>query len=144
MSKFLIPLDIPNVEIENVEIKPNGDYVIMVRSTEKGTKCHICGKKNCKIHGYDREITLRHLSILGRKIFIRIRPVRYQCPYCDNNPTTTQRLSWYETRSPHTKAYDEHVLLSLSSSTVEDVSIKEALGYEGVMGGGKTEYWPPC
>jgi transposase len=68
------------------------------------------------------------------KAFIRIRPVRYQCTDCNGNPTTTQKLPWYDERSPHTRAYEEHILLELINNTVEDVSIKEKLGYEAVMG----------
>lgn len=134
MNDIIIPLDIPDVEVEKMEIKQNGDIIITVRSTAKGTKCYKCGNNIYKNHGYDKEIVLRHLSILGKRTFICIRPARFQCPYCDNNPTTTQKLSWYNPRSPHTKAYEEHVLLCLVSSTVEDVSIKESLGYEAVMG----------
>jgi hypothetical protein len=33
-------------------------------------------------------------------------------------------LSWYEQRSPHTKAYDEYLLKQLVNSTIEDVSLK--------------------
>jgi len=134
MNDIIIPLDIPDVEVEKMEIKQNGDIIITVRSTANGTKCNKCGSNIYKSHGYDKEIVLRHLSILGKKTFICIRPARFQCLYCDNNPTTTQKLSWYNPRSPHTKVYEEHVLLCLVSSTVEDVSIKESLGYEAVMG----------
>ncbi len=52
----------------------------------------------------------------------------------DGNPTTTQKLPWYNQRSPHTKAYEDYVLLQIVNSTVEDTSIKEGLGYEAVMG----------
>ncbi len=134
MAKIEIPLDIPDVEIENVEINKEGDIIITVRSTVKGTRCHKCGRKITKLHCHDREITLRHLSILGRKVYIRIRPARYQCTHCSGNPTTTQKLQWYEPRSPHTIAYEEHVLRELVNSTVSDVRIKEDLGYEAVMG----------
>jgi transposase len=37
-------------------------------------------------------------------------------------------------RSPHTLAYERHVLLQLIGSTVEEVSEKEGIGYEAVMG----------
>ncbi len=104
---FEIPLDIPDVTIENVETDRNRDLVITVKSTVEGTYCHTCGKKITKVYGYDREITFRHLSILGRKTYIRLRPVRYQCPSCDGNPTTTQQLSWYTPRSSYTKPYEE-------------------------------------
>jgi transposase len=134
MAKIEIPLDIPDVEIESVEINSEGDIVITVRSTVEGTRCHKCGREITKLHCHDREITLRHLSILGMKVYIRIRPARYQCTHCSGNPTTTQKLQWYEPRSPHTIAYEEHVLRELVMSTVSDVCIKEDLGYEAVMG----------
>jgi transposase len=47
---------------------------------------------------------------------------------------TTQTLDWYETKSPHTKAYDRHLMLQLIGSTVEDVSRKEEIGYDAVEG----------
>jgi transposase len=131
---FEIPLDIPDVTIESVTTNRVGHIEITVKSTVKGTPCHQCGKMITKFYGEDHEITLRHLPILGRKTSIRLRPKRYQCPYCDGNPTTTQRLSWYTPRSSYTRAYEEQVLLSLVNSTIEDVSIKEDIGYEAIMG----------
>jgi transposase len=137
-ATFEIPLDIADVEIVKVETNREGEFIITVISTEKGTNCHVCGRKTTQRCGHDQPITLRHLLILGKKTYIRIVPVRYACPHCKGKKgraaTTTQRLSWYEPRSPHTKAYEEQVLLSLVNSTVEDVSIKEGLGYEAVMG----------
>src|SRR5882724_7203475 len=76
---FEIPLDIPDVTIQTVETDRHGDFVITVKSTVEGTSCHTCGKKVSKVYGYDREITLRHLPILGRKTYIRLRTVRYVC-----------------------------------------------------------------
>lgn len=134
MDKFEIPLGIPGVKIERVEERQNGDFVLTVSSTVVGTKCRRCGRSIDKFHGQDRAIELRHLSILGRKTYIRIRPARYQCPYCDDGPTTTQRASWYDRGSPQTKAYEKHILLALVNGTVKDVSIKEDIGYEAVVG----------
>jgi transposase len=134
MKHFEMPLDIEDVEIERVEFKENGEIIITVTSTLEGTYCHRCGQKITDSYGYDREITLRHLSILGRPTYIQIRPKRYRCRSGSDRPTTTQKLSWYDARSPRTKAYETHVLLSLVNSTVEDVRIKEGLGYEAVMG----------
>jgi transposase len=134
MEKFEIPLGIPHVKIEHVEERSNGDFVITVTSTVAGTQCRRCGRTIDKFHGYDREIELRHLPILGRKVYIRIRPARYQCPDCDGGPTTTQKTSWYHPGSPQTKAYEKHILLTLINGTVKDVSIKEGIGYEAVMG----------
>lgn len=129
-----IPLDIPDVNVLKVETNEAGDVIITVESTQEGTRCGKCGREIGKFHGHDEEIQLRHLSILGRKVYIQIRPKRYQCRDCEGEPTTTQRVAWYDPRSPHTKAYEEHVLLQLVNSTVQDVSIKEGLGYEAIMG----------
>jgi transposase len=131
---FEIPLDIPDVTIQTVETDRNGAFVITVKSTVAGTYCHRCGKQITKVYGYDREITLRHLSILGREPYIRLHPIRYQYPHCDGHPTTTQQLSWYTPKSAYTKAYEEHILLKLVNSTVQDVCLKEAIGYEAIMG----------
>ena len=68
---FEIPLDIPDVMIEKVGTDRHGDFVMTVKSTIEGTHCPICGKKITQVYGDDREITLRHLSILGKKTFIR-------------------------------------------------------------------------
>ncbi len=59
---------------------------------------------------------------------------RYQCRLCEGQPTTTQQVEWQDTKSPHTVAYDNHVLLQLVNACVEDVSIKEHLSYESVVG----------
>jgi transposase len=134
MKHFEIPLDIEDVTIDKVEFKENGEIIITVTSTVEGTYCHRCGQKITDSYGHDRESTLRHLSILGRPTYIQIRPKRYRCRSCSDHPTTTQKSAWYDPRSPHTKAYETHVLLNLVNSTVEDVRIKEGLGYEAVMG----------
>lgn len=134
MDRFEIPLDIEDVRIERVEFTQNNEIIITVTSTLEGTDCHRCGRKITTAYGCGREITLRHLSILGKPTYIRLKPKRYQCPYCGDHPTTTQKVAGYEARSPHTKAYETQVLLSLVNSTVTDVSIKEGLGYEAVQG----------
>jgi transposase len=131
---FEIPLDLPDVTIEKIETNRHGDFIITVQSTIEGTSCHQCGTRITKVYGYDREIIIRHLSILGKKTFIRVRPVRYQCPSCSCGPTTTQQFSWYNPRSSYTKSYEEHILLLVVNSTVHDVSLKEQVGYEAIMG----------
>jgi transposase len=84
MKHFEMPLDIEDVEIERVELKENGEIIIIVTSTVEGTYCHRCGQKITDSYGYDREITLRHLSILGRPTYIQIRPKRYRCCSCSD------------------------------------------------------------
>lgn len=127
-------LDIPDIEIESIELNEKGDVIITVRSTIGAAYCYKCGRKINKLHGHDRAIMLRHLPILGRNTYIRICPARYRCTHCEGKPTTTQKLQWYEERSSCTIAYEEHILLQLVNSTVSDVSIKEDIGYEAVMG----------
>ena len=131
---FEIPLDIPDVTIENVTTNRLGHIEITVKSTVEGVPCHQCGKMTTKFYGEDREITLRHLPILGRRTYIRLRPKRYECPYCPRTPTTTQKLSWYTPRSAFTRAYEEQLLLILVNSTIQDVCLKEEVGYEAIMG----------
>lgn len=126
-----LPLDIPKVETHGVEVEKNGDYVIKVMSTIEGTICRHCGRKITKSHGHGRELKLRHMSIFGHRVYIRLLPKRYKCPDCDNR-TTTQKLDWYESNSPHTKAYNEHLMKQLINSTVGDVSRKENIGYDAV------------
>ncbi len=53
---------------------------------------------------------------------------------CETEPTTTQVLEWYEQRSPHTKVYDRYLLKQLVNSTIEDVSLRENVGYDAVVG----------
>jgi len=129
-----IPLDLPDIDILETEQTPTGDYIITVQSTLNSAECYKCGQEIDQFHGYSRPITLRHLSILGRKVWIRIRPKRYQCSDCDNHPTTTQRLSWYEPNSPHTRAYNDYLMKCLINSTLSDVSRKEDIGYDAVTG----------
>jgi hypothetical protein len=42
-------------------------------------------------------------------------------------------MDWYEQRHTCTKAYEDHLLLSLINNTVEDVSIKEKISYDIVQ-----------
>lgn len=129
-----LPLDIPDVAVVRVRQNQQGDYLITVQSTLEGTRCQYCRRKLTQFHGHGRWIKLRHLPILGRRVYIRLRPKQYVCPDCGDK-ITTQQPDWYEAKSPHTKAYDEYLMLSLVNSTVEDVSRKEGLGYDAVQGG---------
>lgn len=133
-SQISFPLDIVDVVVLKTETNKRGDYIITVESTIEQIECRRCGREIEQIHGHGSWITLRHLPILGHVVWLRIRPKRYKCPDCDNHPTTTERPSWYERKSPHTKAYDKYLLKCLINSTVEDVSHKEKVGYDAVEG----------
>lgn len=132
-NNISLPLDIPNVRIKNTAINEHGDYIITLESQRESAICQHCGKEITKSRGTGREIELRHLSVLGRRVYIRLRPKRFECLDCGGK-TTTQKLSWYEQNSPHTKAYDQHLILLLVNSTVSDVHRKENVGYDAVEG----------
>ena len=109
-----IPLGIPEVEVHHVEQNERGDYIVTVESKQQGTVCQHCGRSITKSNGVGRWIQLRHLPILGHRLYIRLRPKQYKCAHC-NDKLTTQRLGWYESKSPHTKAYDQHLMLQLAT-----------------------------
>jgi transposase len=93
----------------------------------------VCGW-NTKPHGHDEWVQVRHLPVFGRPTYLRYRPRRYRCEKCEKKPTTTQKLVWHEKGSPNTMGYDDHILMQLVHSTVEDVRIKEQMTYDGVLG----------
>ena len=134
LAQIQIPLDIPEVRVVSTEITREGELLIQVESEIEWTICGICGKEIPCTFGCGQEVRLRHLSVLGLETYICIRPRRGQCKHCWQTPTTTQVLDWYEQRSPHTKAYDRYLLKQLLNSTIEDVSLKEHVGYDAVEG----------
>jgi hypothetical protein len=133
-AAITIPLDIPNVEVIDTEITSKNQFLIRVESSQESTECGICKRQIVCNFGHGKEIWLRHLSVLGLETYIIIRPKRGQCLECLHEPTTTQSVRWYHQRSPHTKAYDEYLLKQLINSTIEDVSLKEQVGYDAVVG----------
>jgi transposase len=134
MINFQISLDIPDVEILKIEKNKTEDLIITVKSTKGFCLCHQCGREAKKAHGYGEVVILQHLSILGQKVFIRIRPARYQCEYCEDNTTTTEQASWYNRRSKFTKAYEEYLMRMLINSTVTDVARKEDVSFDDIEG----------
>jgi len=128
-----VPLGLPAVKVLQVLLTEPNAVSITVESTQVGTRCQHCGRHITQFHSHDRWLELRHLPILGRPTYLRLQPRRYACAACGGQ-TTTQRLDWYEPQSPHTRAYDQQLLLQLVNSTVTDVSRKEAVGYAAVEG----------
>ena len=133
-TEVTIPLGIPEVRVLKTESGERGEIIITIESTKSGTVCRKCGKWITKLHGQDEWVTIRHLPVFGRPSYLRYRPRRYQCQVCEGQPTTTQRVDWHDSNSPHSFVYDNHILLQLVNSTVEDVSRKEGLAYESVAG----------
>ncbi len=126
-------LDIPDVVIEKTELTKNGELLVFVRSTKEGAVCHRCGKHTTTPHGFDTEQRILHLPVFGKFCYIVIRQPGYKCD-CDTHATTTQQLSWCHRKSPNTIAFDKHILLLLVNSIIEDVSMKESIGYGAIEG----------
>ena len=133
-AQITIPLDISDIKVLHTQITEPGEFIITVESQLSSSRCHRCGREIQKFHGYADWVTVRHLPILGRPVYLRYRPKRYQCPSCEGKPTTTQSVAWHEPNSPHTRAYDDHLLLQVVNATVEDVSLKEPVAYDKVLG----------
>lgn len=133
-AQITVPLDIPDVRVLSTEINKVGDLIITIESTKESTNCRRCGREIRKRHGDDEWTIIRHLPVFGRPSYLRYRPRRYQCMECEDHPTTTQRLDWRDGNSPQSKVYDDHLLLQLVNSTVEDVRIKESVAYDCVLG----------
>jgi transposase len=125
-------LSIPDINVLSIEIKPNNTVFISVESTVEGTICHNCGREITSFHSLDEPVRLRHLPILGHQSYLLIRPRRYVCESCSGKPKTTQKLDWYCSKSRCTLEYEQHLLLSLVNSTLQDVAIKERIGYKTI------------
>lgn len=123
-----IDLGLSDIEVTEVKTDKNGNYHIKICSTSTTGKCHICGNKIDKLHEYDREITIRHLPILGCECYLHIKLPRFKCDNCPKKPTTTQQLSWRNYKSRYTKDYEKHILKALINSTKSDVCRKENIG----------------
>jgi transposase len=129
-----IPLDIPDVRVLQTDLTNAGEFILTVESTLTSTTCRRCGRTITEQHGTDQPRLLRHLPILGRPVYLRIRPKRFRCPFCDDHPTTTQQLDWYEPTALHTKAYERHLIVQLIGSTLTDVGEKEDVSYDALLG----------
>jgi len=129
-----IPLDIPDVRVLQTEITKDGELILTVESTLTSTTCRRCGRTITERHGLDDPRLLRHLPILGRVVYLRIRPKRFRCPFCDDHPTSTQTLDWYDPQALHTKAYERHLIVQMVNSTLTDVGVKEDVTYDALLG----------
>jgi transposase len=129
-----IPLDISDVRVLQTEINAQRELVLTVESTLTSTSCRRCGRTITEFHGLDEARLLRHLPILGRVVYLRIRPKRFRCPFCDDHPTTTQTLDWYAPTALHTKAYERHLIVLLVNSTLTDVQAKEDVTCDALLG----------
>lgn len=133
-AEVTIPLEIPEVRVLRNEINASGELIITIESTKETARCDLCGKTIGKFHGYASWVRVRYLPVFGHPTYLRYQPKRYRCEYCDGQPTTTQHLDWHEPNTPNAFAYEQYILFQLVNSTITDVSIKEKLTYDGVLG----------
>ncbi len=133
-NSIRIPLNLPYTKIVKVSNQKNGDWLIEVESTLTHTHCHKCGRKISKFHGLDKPIRLRHLPLFEVPVYLELRPKRYRCPFCSDQPTSTQKLEWYDPHSPNTKAYENWLLKILINSTVIDTAQKLGVSPDIVTG----------
>src|SRR5919199_491859 len=133
-SLLSIPLDIPDLRVLQTELTKDGELILTVESTLTSTIGRRCGRPITERHGVDEPRLLRHLPILGRVVYLRIRPKRFRCPYCDGHPTTTQHLDWYDPNALHTKAYERPLIVQLVNSTLSDVEAKEDVTAAALVG----------
>mgnify|MGYP001256220758 CR=1 FL=1 len=124
MSHFQLPLDIDSLEIISQSVDHKGTIRFEVKSKAKGTHCHKCGKWCDKVYGLGETLTVQHVSILDKPVYLRICVVRYQCEECEDGLTTSERYDWMERKSKTTKALDAYINRQLIHSTVEDVAKK--------------------
>ena len=125
-------LTLKDTTATSYRIEGNKIFIYVESMTDK-TPCRQCGKET-ELHGPAQEVKIRHLPILGKQCFLIIKPKRGKCKYCDDSPTTNQRLDWYEYKGRNTKDYENHLLYGLINSTISDVSIKEQIGYDAIDG----------
>ncbi len=129
-----IPLDIPDVRVLQTDLTAAGELILTVETTLTTTLCQRCGRPISDQHGLDAPRLLRHLPILGRPVYVRIRPKRFRCPFCDGQPTTTQQPDWYDPKALHTKAYERQLIVQMINSTLTDVTEKEDVSYAALLG----------
>ena len=97
-------IDIPDVQVLEAIEDREGSYVLTIASTEQGTTCQHCGQRIDKTNGYGEWIILRYLPILGKQVSLRLRLPRYRCDACDGQPTTTQRVAWFNRRPDYSRS----------------------------------------
>ena len=132
MTDFTLPLDITSLEITAQSIDNKGNITFVVVSRCSDTTCHNCGKRATKIHSKNPPRTIQHTSILDRKVYLQIKPVRYECEHCGS--TTSELYDWCERNAKVTKALEEYIMRNLINSTIEDVSKKLKISYKTIAG----------
>lgn len=133
MSEITLPLDIKSLEIISQHIDEQGNIVFKVKSKKGYSICHKCGKHATKPNAQAPLRRIRHLSILDQPVYLEITPIRYRCEHCDDGTTTTEQYDWVDRNATVTKGLEAYIMRSLVHSTIQDVSIKEGIGYKVIQ-----------
>jgi len=133
MANINLPFDIDSLRITKQHIDSKGDIIIDVVGTCTKTTCHKCGNPAKKRYGYSAPILVQHTSILDKRVYLKIKPVRYKCETCDDHTTTTEQYDWCDRNAKVTKALEKYLMRCLINSTVEDVYKKAHVGYKTIV-----------
>jgi transposase len=129
-----VPLDWPDIRVLSTQRTAHGHWLIRVESTHEGSRSRRCGWEIRDRHELDDVVRLRHLPLFDVPVFVELRPKRYRWPSCTGHPTTTQRCTWYEPRSPNTKAYEPWAWRMLINSTLTDAARMLGVSEETIDG----------
>lgn len=132
MANFTLPLDIKSLKITNQHIDSNGNITFSVESVCTGATCHKCGQLATKRYGHSYIMTFEHTSILDRRVFLKIKPVRYYCEHCNDGTTTTEKYDWVAKGGKITQALEDYIMRQLIHSTIQDVSRKTGVSYSTI------------
>lgn len=109
-SMFQVVLNLPHVRVLEVARTKRGEWILRVESTLSATDCARCGRPIGEPRGRGERIRLRHLDVFGQPAFIELSPKRFGCLDCEGEPTTTQKLDWYDEESPNTRAFELYIM----------------------------------
>jgi len=133
MSEITLPLDIKSLEVISQRVDSQGNIVLTVKSKKDHSTCHKCGKPATKPNGMAPIRTIRHLPIFDQPVYLEIIPIRYSCEHCGDGTTTTEQYDWVDRNATTSKGLEEYIMRSLINSTIQDVSVKERIGYKVIQ-----------
>ena len=132
MTDFTLPLDIKSLDIISQHTDSQGNIILTVESKCNKTGCHKCGKDATKRYGYGAVTDIRHTSVFDIPVILRIKPIRYECEYCEKHTTTTEKYGWIAEGGKITKGLEEYILRCVINSTIQDVARKERISYSTI------------
>jgi len=132
MAEFTLPLDIKTLKLIGQRIDNKGNITFTVESNCTSSTCHKCGQLATKRYGYSSIKTIEHTSILDKRVFLEIKPVRYYCEHCNDGTTTTEKYDWVAEGGKTTQALEDYIMRNLIHSTIQDVSKKTGISYSTI------------